>query len=344
MRRAGKRWSALVLLVVLSMAAPLAAVWLWPFGPKGGSPKFILIPRGMSSYEVAHLLQQEGVVRHWSWFLLYLKTVKRNSHIQAGEYKFDLPHSVVQVVDKLVRGLVYYHELIIPEGYSLFEIAELLEQNGFSSTTDFWAAASRRERVCQFAVAAKNVEGFLFPDTYRLARGTTADEIVGMMVERFRQVYSQSLEAEMKQSILSFPEVLTMASLIEKETSVDAERELISAVFHNRLKRRMPLQCDPTVIYAARLRGKYRGAIFQSDLNFDSPYNTYKHLGLPPGPIANPGKRSIEAAIKPAKVNFLYFVANNQGGHTFSNTLEDHQRAVAAYRKGLNHGERPGPV
>jgi UPF0755 protein len=148
----------------------------------------------------------------------------------------------------------------------------------------------------------------------------------------------------MKQSFLSFPEVLTMASLIEKETGIDAERELISAVFHNRLKKRMPLQCDPTVIYAARLRGKYRGAIFQSDLNFDSPYNTYKRLGLPPGPIANPGKRSIEAAIKPAKVHFLYFVANHQGGHTFSNTLEDHQRAVAAYRKGLKHGERPGPV
>jgi UPF0755 protein len=186
------------------------------------------------------------------------------------------------------------------------------------------------------------LEGFLFPDTYRLARGTTADEIVGMMVDRFREVYTQSLEAETKQSRLSFSELLTMASLIEKETGVDAERELISAVFHNRLKRRM--QCDPTVIYAARLRGKYRGTIFQSDLNFDSPYNTYRRLGLPPGPIANPGKRSIEAAIKPAKVDYLYFVANHQGGHTFSSTLEDHQRAVAAYRKGLNHNASPGSV
>jgi UPF0755 protein len=298
----------------------------------------------MSSHQVAHLLQQEGVVRHWSAFLLYLKTVKRNAHLQAGEYKFDAPQSVVQVVDKLVRGLVYYHELIIPEGYSLFEIAELLEQKGFSPSTEFWAAASRSERVSPFAAGVKNLEGFLFPDTYRLARGTTADEIVGMMVDRFREVYTQSLEAEMKQSRLSFSELLTLASLIEKETGVDAERELISAVFHNRLKRRMPLQCDPTVIYAARLRGKYRGTIFQSDLNLDSPYNTYRRLGLPPGPIANPGKRSIEAAIKPAKVDYLYFVANNQGGHTFSSTLAEHQRAVAAYRKGLNHNASPGSV
>jgi UPF0755 protein len=344
MSRAGKRWLALVLFALLSLAAMLGVAWFRPFGHYGDSPKFIVVPRGMSSHQVAHLLQQEGVVRHWSAFLLYLKTVKRNAHLQAGEYKFDAPQSVVQVVDKLVRGLVYYHELIIPEGYSLFEIAELLEQKGFSTSTEFWAAASRSERVSPFAAGVKNLEGFLFPDTYRLVRGTTADEIVGMMVDRFREVYTQSLEVEMKQSRLSFSELLTLASLIEKETGVDAERDLISAVFHNRLKRRMPLQCDPTVIYAARLRGKYRGTIFQSDLNLESPYNTYRRLGLPPGPIANPGKRSIEAAIKPAKVDYLYFVANHQGGHTFSNTLEDHQRAVAAYRKGLNHNASPGSV
>lgn len=331
-------FAGLLVLTIAGLAAALGIVWSRPFRNYPEPQKFVLIPRGTSSYQVARLLHQEGVVRHWSWILIYLKTVKRSAPLQAGEYCFDSPLSVVQVADKLIRGLVYYHELTIPEGYSLFDIAELLEQKGFASADEFWAAASRTDRIAEFAVAPKNLEGFLFPDTYRLARGTTADEIMSMMIERFRQVYSELVEAEVRNSTLRFDQVLTLASLIEKETGIDGERELISAVFHNRLKKRMPLQCDPTVIYAARLNGHYRGKIFQSDLDFNSPYNTYRHPGLPPGPIANPGKRSIEAALRPAPVDYLYFVANNQGGHVFSKTLEAHQRAVAAYRRGVNQG------
>jgi UPF0755 protein len=330
--------------MVLALAISLSLIWTRPFRRYPDSEKFLIITRGTSSYEVAHQLQREGVIRHWSLFLIYLKTVKWNAHVQAGEYRFDSPLPIVQVADKLIRGLIFYHEFTIPEGYSIFDIGALLEQKGFSPAEVFWKAASRTQRVSQFANPSQNLEGFLFPDTYRFARGTTAEEIVGIMVSRFTEVYTDWLKPQLEHSPLRLEEVLTLASLIEKETSVDAERELVSAVLHNRLKKRMPLQCDPTVIYAARLAGTYQGTILQSNLDFDSAYNTYRRLGLPPGPIANPGRRSIEAAIHPAPVDYLYFVANNGGGHVFSKTLEAHQRAVAAYRKRLNSGTKPAPL
>ncbi|MCI0419718.1 MAG: endolytic transglycosylase MltG [Acidobacteria bacterium] len=335
---AGKRTFILAVVVCLlalaGTAVALGFVWSRPFPSGSGPQKFLVLPRGTSSYEAARLLEREGIIRHGTLFLGYLKLVKPKSPLQAGEYRFEEPLSIVQVADKLIRGLIYYHELTIPEGYSLFDISNLLEQKGFTSAAEFLAAAGRVEQVVGLNISAKNLEGFLFPDTYRLARGTTPDEITHMMVRRFREVYAL-LEPQLSQSTLNLIEAVTLASLIEKETGVDSERELVSAVFHNRLKRKMPLQCDPTVIYAAQLKSNYRGKIFQSDLDFNSPYNTYRHPGLPPGPIANPGRRSLEAALSPAKADYLYFVADNRGGHVFSKTLAEHQRAVAAYRKGL---------
>jgi peptidoglycan lytic transglycosylase G len=333
-RRPGVR--AILLLLVLLAGAGVALRFLWsrPYSAAPGVEKFVMIPRGTSSYETAHLLEREGVVRHWAVFLAYLKLAKPRSPLQAGEYRFAEPLSVIQVADKLIRGLIYYHEFTVPEGYSLFEIGAMLEQKGFARAADLLAAAGRTDLVADLSQSARNLEGYLFPDTYRLARGTTADEIARIMVRRFREVYA-GLQPLLPQSPLNLQQVVTLASLIEKETSVDAERELISAVFQNRLKKGMLLQCDPTVIYAAQLKGNYRGTIFQSDLESNSPYNTYRHPGLPPGPIANPGKRSLEAALSPAQSDYLYFVADNRGGHVFSRTLEEHQRAVAAYRKGL---------
>ena len=330
------RVRAFLLLLVVLAGAGVALRFLWsrPYSAAPGAEKFVVIPRGTSSYETAHLLEREGVVRHWAVFLTYLKLAKPRSPLQAGEYRFAEPLSVIQVADKLIRGLIYYHELTVPEGYSLFEIGALLEQKGFARAADLLAAAGRTDLVADLSQSARNLEGYLFPDTYRLARGTTADEIARIMVRRFREVYA-GLQPLLPQSSLNLQQVVTLASLIEKETSVDAERELVSAVFQNRLKKGMLLQCDPTVIYAAQLKGNYRGAIFQSDLESNSPYNTYRHPGLPPGPIANPGKRSLEAALSPAQSDYLYFVADNRGGHVFSRTLEEHQRAVSAYRKGL---------
>ena len=324
----------LFLFVLLAGAAALRFLWSRPYSAAPGVEKFVVIPHGMSSYETAHVLEAEGIVRHWALFLGYLKLAKPRSPLQAGEYRFAEPLSTIQVADKLIRGLIYYHEFTVPEGYSLFEIGALLEQKGFARAADLLAAAGRADLVADLSQSARNLEGFLFPDTYRLARGTTADEIARIMVRRFREVYA-AFQPLLSQSALNLHQVVTLASLIEKETSVDAERELISAVFQNRLKKGMLLQCDPTVIYAAQLKGNYRGTIFQSDLESNSPYNTYRHPGLPPGPIANPGKRSLEAALRPAQSDYLYFVADNRGGHVFSRTLAEHQRAVAAYRKGL---------
>lgn len=336
--RTGRRpliWAILFALVVLAgSAVALRLLWSRPYSDVPGAERFVVISRGTSSYETAHLLEREGVVRHWAVFLAYLKLARPRSLLQAGEYRFAEPLSVIQVADKLIRGLIYYHELTIPEGYSRFEIGALLEQKGFGRAVEMLAAASRVEFIADLSQSATNLEGFLFPDTYRLARGTTADEIAQRMVRRFRDVYA-ALEPRLRESSLNLQQVVTLASLIEKETSVDFERELVSAVFQNRLKKRMLLQCDPTVIYAAQLKGTYRGRIFQSDLESNSPYNTYRFPGLPPGPIANPGKRSLEAALSPARSDYLYFVADNKGGHVFSKTLEEHQRAVAAYRKGL---------
>jgi UPF0755 protein len=330
----------LLLLVILAGAVVvLRILWSRPYPAVPAAEKFLVIPHGTSSYQTARLLEREGVVRHWAAFFAYLKLAKPRSPLQAGEYRFAEPLSVIQVAGKLIRGLVFYHEFTVPEGYSRFEIGALLEQKGFARAADLVAAADRADLIADLSQKATNLEGFLFPDTYRLARGTTADEIAQMMVRRFREVYA-ALEPYRVASSLDLQQAVTLASLIEKETGADSERELISAVFYNRLKKRMLLQCDPTVIYAAQLNGNYRGKIYQSDLESKSPYNTYRHPGLPPGPIANPGKRSLEAAFNPAKSDHLYFVADNRGGHVFSKTLAEHQRAVSAYRKGLAKIER----
>ncbi len=338
-----------VLLLLVCSIGGLATAWLKPYKNYAESPKFIWIPRGATSYQIAHQLQTEGVVRHWTLFLSYLKIIKRSSALQAGEYQFEGSLTVPEIADKLIRGLVFYHQITVPEGYSLFDIADLLEEKGFCTAQAFRAAAAHVNLVSDLVQNAKNLEGFLFPDTYRLTRTATADEIVQWMVDRFRQVYTNYFESEARKSSLSLKEIVTLASLIEKETGLDEERELVSAVFHNRLRKRIPLQCDPTVIYAAKLMGRFRGEIYRSDLELNSPYNTYRHSGLPPSPIANPGLKSIQAALRPAQVDYLYFVSDSNGSHIFSSTLAQHNRAVTAYRRALRQGlrqdnqARPGP-
>ena len=328
--------SGLVLTFVLilgGIAVALYITWFLPHKNFLENRKFVLIAKGTPSYQVAHALQREGIVRNWFWFLVYLKLMKHSAHLQAGEYLFDQPLSIARVADKLILGQVYYHEVTIPEGYSLFDIADLLAQKGLLESHDFQQAARHVEKLADLVALKGNLEGYLFPDTYRVTRGIQAEEFIVMMTSKFRDVYRDILESPLQHSEYGLNEIITMASLIEKETAVDEERPLVAAVFYNRLKKRMPLQCDPTVIYAARLNGEYRGKIYQTDLDIDSPYNTYRRLGLPPAPIANPGIQSIEAALKPANVDYLYFVSNNNGGHVFSKSLPEHQKAVTAYRK-----------
>ena len=334
-----KLWIGLCLLLAGVLIGLIVTAWLRPFKNYAELEKIVWIAPRTSSQAIALQLEQEGVISHRLLFLLYVKTLKWSSYLQAGEYRFQNSLTIPDVASRLIQELVHYRELTIPEGYSLFEIRKLLAQAGLIPSKTFAVAFKNVDLIADLAPDARNLEGFLFPDTYRWTRQTSVEDLIRQMTERFREVTSSHLLPKIDGSSANLQQVVTLASLIEKETAVDSERPLVSAVFHNRLTRRIPLQCDPTVIYSAKLRGKFRGKIFQSDLDFDSPYNTYSVVGLPPGPIASPGLKSLQAAVQPAKVKYLYFVSDNQGGHVFSETLAQHQRAVAKYRRALRNGK-----
>jgi len=261
--------------------------------------------------------------------LQYAEGVKT---LKAGEYKFDEPASALDVWRRLVRGDVYARTVVVPEGYNIFDIAAAVEQAGLGPAADFLAVA-REDTVLVHDLDpdAKTLEGYLFPDTYQFTRIDSPHDIAAAMVRRFRQ------EAQ-RIGLLGNPDmhrIVTMASIVEKETAAPQERPLVASVYYNRLAKDMLLAADPAVIYAALLAGKYRGTIYQSDLQFDSPYNTYKHPGLPPGPIASPGIASLEAALHPAHSDFLYFVSDNNGHHRFARSPQEHARNVASYRRAV---------
>jgi UPF0755 protein len=273
-------------------------------------------------------LEDAGVVRSQFAFDL-VRWLKRGT-LKAGEYRFDHPVAVTEVYARILRGDVYTRTVIIPEGASLFEIAARLEQAGFGTRQEFLDGAAKQVGLVKdLDPGAASLEGYLFPDTYHFARKFGPAQICTAMVKRFRAVAGQlGLKGNMHR-------VVTMASLVERETAVDAERPLVAGVFENRLARKMPLMTDPSVIYGLELDGRWRGAIHQSDLKLDTPYNTYLHTGLPPGPVANPGMRSLKAAMEPEKSNYLYFVAagaNPQGRSLFASTIEEHEHNVADYR------------
>jgi len=306
-----------------------------PFGP--GRETFVEVAPGSSSRQIADELERQGIVRSRYGFDLWL-LLERLAHrgkaggtLKAGEYRFDHPARVSEVYDRLRRGDVYTIAVTIPEGANLFDIAARVEAAGLGAKSDFERAArGDAGLVGDLDPQATSLEGYLFPDTYRFGRRATADQMAAAMVKRFRaEAAALGLRGDVHR-------VATMASLIERETPIDAERPLVASVFANRLAKDMPLMTDPSVIYAAMLAGRYRGTIYQSDLNSDSPYNTYKRTGLPPGPICNPGAASLGAAMHPARTDYLYFVAAtaDPSGHSrFAATLEEHQKNVLAYRR-----------
>ena len=324
--------------ILFLLAAALAVYAVYsdfrPFRGFSGET-FVDIRRGAGAFEIAAQLENAGVLRD-QWPFLLLRLLRPASLLKAGEYRFDRPLSPVEVYRRIARGDVFYYTLTIPEGYSMWEIAEAAARTGVIPRQALLAEVRRGERVADLAPGSHTLEGFLFPDTYRLTRHTTAEDLVGQMLKRFREVCKQLPPAT------SLREAVVLASLVEKETAVAAERPLVASVFHNRLRVGMPLQSDPTVIYALQLAGRYRGEIFKDDLAVQSPYNTYMHPGLPPGPIANPGRASLQAAFSPAETNYFYFVADSKGGHVFSANLERHSRAVAGYRRanGRNSAHR----
>ncbi len=289
---------------------------------------FVDIPRGTSTEGMAALLAQAGVVRS-RWDFLAARVMAHGRLLKAGEYRFNHAASPVEVYDRIARGDIFYYELVVPEGRNMFDIGASVEQLGLFSADRFLAAARNSALVRDLDPRAPNLEGYLFPSTYRLSRHTTPEGLCRIMTAKFREVWS-GLEtgADVHRTI-------TLASLIEKEAKLPAERPQMAAVFWNRLRIGMKLDCDPTTIYAALLAGRYRGTIYRSDLDRDDPYNTYRHAGLPPGPIANPGLASIHAVLNPADSSALYFVLrrDGSGGHQFSTTLAAHDAAVARYRR-----------
>jgi UPF0755 protein len=312
--------------VALLAAGGVAWAVLTPFGPE--SETFVEVAPGSSTTRIGQQLEAAGIVRNR--FAFDLVRIWKRGTLRAGEYRFDHPEAVTEVYSRIVRGDVFTKAVTVPEGATIFDVAARLQQAGFGASQDFLdAAVNQTGLVADLDPGAKSLEGYLFPDTYRLARKATPAQIAATMVRRFRAVASQiGLKGNMHA-------VVTMASLVERETAVDAERPLVASVFTNRLAKNMPLMTDPAVIYGLELEGRWRGVIHKSDLAHKTPYNTYLRTGLPPGPIANPGVKALKAAMEPANSDYLYFVAagaNPQGHSLFSRTLEEQNRNVAGYR------------
>lgn len=324
---------SLVLLLILAVAA---AAGYWFFSPyRGfGSETFIDIEHGMSSRAIARDLERHGVLRS-RWAFLAVQALHPGAKLQAGEYRFATSETPWEIFEKIHRGEIFYQDLTVPEGSNIFEIADLLSRmqhlKGVNRQT-FLASVPDVNGIRTLDPLAPNLEGYLFPSTYRITHTTTAKRLLQTMTGEFRKVWA-SLGGPVDGPATH--RIVTIASMVEKETAIPDERPLIASVFYNRLKLGMPLQCDPTTVYAALLDHSYTGVISKSDLASENPYNTYTHEGLPPGPICNPGRASLEAALHPAQTGYLYFVARSDGSgrHTFSTTLSAHVKAVLAYRK-----------
>lgn len=325
----------LLLLVVIAVLLSAGFAIYVPAGPH--SEMFLEIPAGTGSAQIAAQLKSHGLIR--SRLVFEAMRLVKGGTLKAGEYRFDHPARMSEIYERLERGDVYTRALTIPEGANIFDIAQRVEVAQLGTKEAFLAAAERNVAlIADLDPNAQSVEGYLFPDTYHFQRLATPDQMIAVMVKRFR------LAAESIGLTQNFHDIVTMASLVERETPIGSERPMVASVFSNRIAKGMPLMTDPSVIYADLLEGRYRGAIYHSDLDTDSPYNTYKHLGLPPGPVSNPGIASLKAAMAPAQTQYLYFVAasTDPSGHSrFATTLEEHQQNVQAYRRAQHAaGER----
>lgn len=303
-----------------------------PFRGYAGDEQFVDIAPGLGSMAIGERLVESGVVRDELTFRVALWTSGRARDLKAGEYRFDRALGALDVVDRLVKGDVYKRMLTFAEGLTIVEMSNVFEERGFGSGEDFIRAARSPDLIKELDPTAADLEGYLFPETYALPRNTPASDVVKQMVTLFKQTFDADLRAAAAAAKLSVREAVTLASLVEKETAQASERPLVAAVYRNRLARHMPMQADPTVIYALQKTGRFNGNIRKDDLQFDSPYNTYRYSGLPPGPIASPGRASLEAAIRPADVGYLYFVSRNDGTHVFADTLSEHNRNVTTWQ------------
>lgn len=300
---------------------------------KIASTKAIYIKKGMTLKKISEQLEQEGIIRNRHFFVLITTLLGKKAKIKAGEYELHTRMLPLEVLDSLVKGQVKRHLVTIPEGYTFSQIAQLLEDLNIVEKKDFLQKASSSALIASLGLshlAGSTLEGYLFPDTYHLTRGMDPEEVIQIMVRQFKKVFGSDLAQNTSPLEISEREVVILASIIEKETPLSEEKPLISAVFHNRLKKKIPLQSDPTVIYGIK---NFDGNLTKEHLLMPTPYNTYLINGLPPTPICNPGRDSIHAALSPAPVPYLYFVSKNDGSHYFSSDIDEHNRAVWKYQK-----------
>lgn len=327
--------SVLLALILLALAGYLYITWqLGPYGP-GGEAYF---PKGSSLHQIALGLKEKGIIRSPRVFEGLARWKGVANKLQAGEYRFEAASTPAQVLDKLVKGDHILRKLVIPEGYTFQQIAAAVQAAGIAPAAEFVKSFRSPTWLGKLGFPAESLEGFLFPATYLYDPATTTESLLDQMIANFKKNFDTSLRERALQTGWSLPQVVTLASIIEKETGKASERPVIASVFHNRLKIGMPLQSDPTVIYGLK---NFDGNIRKADLSNPHPYNTYVHVGLPPGPIASPGKDSIKAVLYPATTNYLFFVAKGDGSHVFATTLEEHQANVTRYQLG---GKTPTPT
>jgi UPF0755 protein len=348
----------LLFISALACAGWLAWVLLTPLEPPANT--FVMLRPGYSTRRIASELKSARVIRSEDAFILW-RYIRHRSSLKAGEYLFDKPASIVDIQRRIGHGDVYFHTVVVPEGFTMFDIARAIEAAGLGPAEDFLKVAqSDTAIVADFAPGTPSLEGYLFPETYQFSRMQTMQEMSSAMVRQFRQVAHQvgliqspegvamatpnspHTEVELRIGFRDpnaapndLERIVTMASIVEKETAVPEERPMVASVYYNRLGKKIALDADPSIIYAELLAGTYTGALHHDDMRFNSLYNTYTHTGLPLGPIGNPGKSALEAAMHPANSDYYYFVADATGHHRFARTIEEHNRNVAAYRKAM---------
>jgi UPF0755 protein len=331
-------FAPIVLIAIIASAA--AGLWLFselekPYFKSQASEVFIEIPRGANVDKVAGLLTNAGVIKHSLPFRIYMRYAKLGRKIQAGEYRFDRSASPRQIAGRLIRGDVYFHSITIPEGLTARETIALLAKNKLGAPDDLERVLHKTEWIADLAPEARNLEGFLFPETYRFRRQVDSETIIRTMIDQFRLKLAKLLQAHPLQEGWTLSRIVILASLIEKEVMKAQEGPMVASVLINRLDKRMPLGCDATIIYAMKLAGTYEGRLGKKDMAMESPYNTYRNIDLPPGPICNPGADAIRSALNPARTDYFYYVSRNDGTHQFSKDLRAHINAVNLFQRSL---------
>jgi len=320
--------------LLLVVAFGVAALWIdmqrfahRPAGPN--APRIVTVTSGEAFSTLATKLKKKGIISSVWRFKLIARVNGDDTRLKAGEYELAATMPPVQILDILVTGKVLLHRIVVPEGFTLAQVAAQIAHSGVADAAAFETLAKDPALITEFGLAGSNLEGYLFPDTYYFPRNVPARTLIETMVRRFEEQFPPQWKQRAEELGMTVHQVVTLASIIEKETGDPSERALIASVFHNRLKKKMRLQSDPTVIYGI---AQFDGNITRRHLNTPTPFNTYQIGGLPPGPIANPGKASIEATLYPAQTRFLYFVSKTNGTHHFSTSLKEHNRAVRKYQ------------